>query len=293
MQHRLLNLQTSYIARLPDEVLLEIFERYYETTKHDVQYWEFHKRYDTFTLDPFCVIRLTHVCSRWRELAFRTPTLWNEVDMAWPDWMVPYISLAKHVPLELRNRIGVSNKKVVKCITSPDFSQQIRVIDLNFSYNDYSMSSLDRIPTSSLSQLRDFHLRLSDRRSQSEIGINMPSFVYHLPSSIHSLRMCGQYVFRDPLTLFSPALHTLELHLKHRTEFAQKIPIKDCIQALAKMHHLEELTLWDVFDDHHQDVTSEPRVMSHSVKKLNIKQRIDVCTVFLCQIEFLSLSSIF
>ena len=72
VQHRLLNLQTSYIARLPDEVLLEIFERYYETTKHGVQYWEFHERYDTFALDPFCVIRLTHVCSRLRELAFRT-----------------------------------------------------------------------------------------------------------------------------------------------------------------------------------------------------------------------------
>ena len=36
MQHRLLNLQTPYIARLPDEVLLEIFERYYEITKYDM-----------------------------------------------------------------------------------------------------------------------------------------------------------------------------------------------------------------------------------------------------------------
>ena len=37
MQYRLLNLQTPYIARLPDEVLSEMFERYYEITKYDVE----------------------------------------------------------------------------------------------------------------------------------------------------------------------------------------------------------------------------------------------------------------
>ena len=127
--------------------------------------------------------------------------------MAWPDWMVPYISLSKYVPLELRHRIGISNKTLVEYITSPDSSQQVRVIDLDLS--DNSVSSLDKIPASSLSQLRDVHLKTPDR----DLQVDIHSFIYRLPDSIRSLRMRGPYVLQNPLTLFLPTLHTLELHI--------------------------------------------------------------------------------
>ena len=104
-KYRLLNLLRPAIARSPDELLLEIFGRHTNSANPDrwgwKWVWDLHVDHEPSFPDPFLIIHLSHVCHHWRDLVLHTPTLWNEVDVTWPDWRADFLPYSKDVPLEL------------------------------------------------------------------------------------------------------------------------------------------------------------------------------------------------
>ena len=269
VQYRLLNLLQPIIARLPDDLLVIIFEAYYEATKHS------HSS-SCYDIDPFCVIHLTHICHRWRNLVHDSPTVWNEVDLAWPEWRVNYLPYSRTMPLAVR-LIDHQPRGLVDHITSSRFAQPIGRITIDQRFDD-NAAFLTKIPVSSLSQLRSLDLTLC------ALNTEMCSFLAQLPDSIRTLKVQMFHSIQKPLSFFIPMLRSLKL------DFCPlKMPMEDCIQGLSQMHHLEELALYNVFDESKQ-VTS--RVMLNTLKKLDLTQEIGSCTIFLHHVHFTTLTSI-
>ncbi|KAI0782810.1 hypothetical protein C8Q75DRAFT_786213 [Abortiporus biennis] len=97
MQYRLNEL--TLVARLPPELLSEIFQCYVTTTLVDWRPYQ-----------PYRWIRLTHVCHHWRNVALRSPRLWADIAMTSNlEWMKELISRSCQVPLNLtmaRSELG-------------------------------------------------------------------------------------------------------------------------------------------------------------------------------------------
>ena len=277
-KYRLLNLLHPAIARLPDELLLEIFD----VANHDRWGWDLHGDREPSFLDPFLAIHLSHVCHHWRDLVFHTPTLWNEVDVTWPDWRADFLPYSKDVPLDLYCNSRPYSRRILDYLTSPQFAQPIGTIRVTLGFSN-GAGFLTKIPASSLSRLQAFTLNEHD---EDIIHRCIPSFIYNLPDSIRSLKIYGNVWIQRPLSLFIPALHILELHLGDD----QYLPMDECIQALSRMHHLRELILWDVFATGDPSVTSQ-MVLSH-LRGLGVSGGIGPCTVFLEHVDSSSLTSI-
>ena len=80
------------VARLPTELLLLIFEEWACECYTDVQ-----KTQPTFR--PYAWIRCTHVCKRWREVAFSCPCLWRRIVPASPEWTQELLTRSKQTAL--------------------------------------------------------------------------------------------------------------------------------------------------------------------------------------------------
>ena len=268
------------ITRLPNELLLEIFEIYYMLTKYTLLYCVQVLRPGP-KIDPFTLIRLTHVCHHWRDVVLHSPTLWTDVDINWPSWRFQFIphEPESQVPLEVYGGLFESWTAFADFISSP-FCQQIAVIDIDIKYGGSVCRYLSDIPTSLLSRLQTFHLNFGRNDK------NFPALCYHLPNTIRSVKIDGfDEIIERPLSLFMPTLHTLELRLSYHGG----IPMDDCICALNKMHHLKELGLTNVFDDQRLG-NATSRITLSRLEKVKISDDLKICSAFLEHLDSVSIT---
>lgn len=101
------------IARLPDELLAEIFMIYAAVFKADLadsqraaghtatRYLLQHPTVIRRTESQYAWIRVTHICHRWREVALGFPRLWTHIDCRRPDMTAEWLLRSKAAPLHV------------------------------------------------------------------------------------------------------------------------------------------------------------------------------------------------
>ncbi|KAK7678570.1 hypothetical protein QCA50_018442 [Cerrena zonata] len=257
------------ISQLPDETLLEIFTAYCSQES------------ETYIIEPFCAVRLTHICSRWRAVAIACPTLWNVIDLTWPAWTIDVIPRSKEAPLTVAFRGTFLRREPTRCIIEHILSTRShQIVSFRMKLFCVTTSWLDEIPTSSMTALKTL-----------VIGGFHPIFARGLHNSIQHIQVhsnWGQLV--EPLLLlFRPNLHTLDLSLPD-TESGQ-LSWRDCIRALGAMHFLRRLFFKNVFNGGLD--TREPiaRITLPLLIELSIKADIAACTMFIDHIGTPSLTT--
>ncbi|KAG2757829.1 hypothetical protein P692DRAFT_20948367 [Suillus brevipes Sb2] len=91
------------ISRLPDEILLMIFKHIEEETRLTAQDIDDGRTISNDTGDdvPAC-LAVTHVCSHWRKIALKCPSLWNLISTTSTFWLDIMLERSQKVPLVVK-----------------------------------------------------------------------------------------------------------------------------------------------------------------------------------------------
>ena len=274
-EKRLLN-DFQPINQLPTEVLLRIFSCYLDAMKGSSA---------DYSINPFCNIHLTHVCSHWKAVVIECPLFWNEVDIEWPSWRFEHISRSKDAPLRVFFSDIWGNipekKELIRSMLSQYAS---RIETAVFRIYASSVGRLSEMSLMRMSRLKNFQLslRIGDKAQ-------IPDFIYDLPYTLNSIRIQGSWIITNPSSLFRPNLHTLNLQCHPRST---KLTMKQCLSALAQMHYLRNLSLVNVWNKH-SALGTLPQVTLPRLDALRIEKHSSIlCSFFLEHIETTSLTSI-
>ncbi|KAF7313066.1 AAAP amino acid permease [Mycena kentingensis (nom. inval.)] len=127
---------TAPIRRLPEDVLLEIFEFCIVLDRTSgYQATDGGSATTYFTLDALrCPVLLTHVCAHWRSVALRTPSLWDEIIFKtrgmWSEFHALKVILARSQ--QRRLRVTVTSRKehdYPEFEFASDRSEEVEVLD--------------------------------------------------------------------------------------------------------------------------------------------------------------------
>ncbi|KAJ8475010.1 hypothetical protein ONZ51_g6843 [Trametes cubensis] len=106
------------VARLPDDVLCELFRLIYDALQHENAF------YPDF-------VRLLHVCRRWRLIALSMPTLWREVHTnGHPDRLLFFLTHSADLPKDIHIETALFPAQGLSLLTP--FLPIIRLLDLSF-----------------------------------------------------------------------------------------------------------------------------------------------------------------
>lgn len=82
-------------ARLPPEVLAQIFAAYIHASHDPEEYAGYHRH------PPYAWLKIAHVCHYWREVAIQTPSLWSYITLTRLECVKEMIMRSKEAPLSI------------------------------------------------------------------------------------------------------------------------------------------------------------------------------------------------
>ncbi|KAK7691159.1 hypothetical protein QCA50_006262 [Cerrena zonata] len=220
------------IGKIPMDVLLIIFMFYIQDTLPE----------NAKRRNPFNIVRLTHVCSRWRVVATETATLWTFIDLGWPAWTIALIPRSVLAPLSVvfSSYSPVENYPT-KSLTKYIFKHHPRrIASLKISAPHNIFTWLDIFIPLFLPSLRVLQLVCAYGEAST------PRFAGNLPTNLQYFRLMGnlKWKIESPPLLSHSTLETLSLRLNTPDS---RLQMGDILRALDNMPLLKQLHLHTAF----------------------------------------------
>ncbi|KAI0741685.1 hypothetical protein C8Q80DRAFT_1195661 [Daedaleopsis nitida] len=204
---RRLNTHTE-IARLPAEILSEVFLHICRHTYETQQDMLFNATSDTYYLriSPASWIVVAHICHAWREIALSTPRLWSYIVGTQQAYLNELVARSKKAPLHITAAFPLYTPSDgrLQALEQIVTSHTSRLVELYLS--------------ASLPMIRDICQKLCDTASAPLLR----SLVLCEPLSHHSWNTDSPHILRSLSPQALPALHTLD---SRRLKFAWDEPI--------------------------------------------------------------------
>ncbi|TFK50603.1 hypothetical protein OE88DRAFT_1661108 [Heliocybe sulcata] len=252
------------IARLPPEVLAEIFAAY--ICAHGQP--EVPIRLSSGPHQPYAWLVITHVCHHWRTVALGTPSLWTEVYLTQPECVQMMLTRSKQVPLSIllpRNPLRQNHRLTLEHALAQ--LHRIRRLDLSVSFAD--LEKLDSARLGDPIQLRElvlarlFHMnekpsgtlllpiisRLATARLQSLLIYNLPLIAFRelLMPTLTSLSLSNCSPSIDVMCILKVLQTMPKLRLLHLTSvLASSGLLSRDARYTADLPHLEHVTVSDM-----------------------------------------------
>ncbi|EIN04195.1 hypothetical protein PUNSTDRAFT_138921 [Punctularia strigosozonata HHB-11173 SS5] len=214
------------ISRLPPEVLLRIFVDVRKATERLSPQW----------------IKLTHVCSFWRDVALSSAILWNSPDLLYPELAEETVRRSRGTTLRImHSKKKVFNPPRLLGISSLETSAPITSIDLT-GVEGRDIAILLNARHGQLSQLREIAVEVTGA-TEAQLH-NVLTDDYPCLQSIQ-LRRC-HLEWTSALVNTTTCLHTIDVHSPHRGILGRKpfSSVLTVLQLQTRLVHLDlELTL--------------------------------------------------
>lgn len=258
------------VARLPPEVLMEIFQQCKGHWAKDATSWMF----------------TSHVCRQWRTIALNCPTLWNHIRLTakW-ECIEEFMKRSKHVPLIVQQAVTPTQE------TEQFFANRMeRIESLKLTVWHRWDDAQDSVGDAPL--LRRLWLNSQDEpasfREDAHNAFSKKILYGNAAPRLEELKLTSIAV--DWRILRHSNLRDLRI-LRH--EHAPSNTLSDILSALAAMPLLEVLVLHNALGQHVQppDPANRP-VALRNLRSVAIAAETFVCAHFLDRLDFPSHASV-
>ncbi|CAL1716441.1 unnamed protein product [Somion occarium] len=258
------------IGMLPPELLVQIFEI---------------DRRCSSSFDKYNWVRLTHVCSHWRAVAHKTPTLWSLVIISRPIWAKKMLERSTQAPLEVDWE--KSSSSWTRWTDSLAFAKRLftsnsyRIVVLRVCMGVKDYAEVQASIPSFFPILRDVSVTVWSLVSGATVEI--PTWPLQSPSIKH-ISFWGHW---GRLALSAFAFHDALESLSFGSLSSCGIidfQLQSVLSALTGAPSLRRLTLLDIFGDATQDLSHLPSVHLPRLDSLHIRDPLECCVWLIKQV---------
>ena len=238
---------------------------------------------------PWEGVRLTHVCSRWRDVAISCPTLWDIVDLGWPAWAKELVERSQEAPLTVVYTPGLkklrsgntSNRRFVRYVLS---GCAHRIVRLHLCTTREQHRWFANFFPSFMPALRV--LILSNLSLDTEPNPRLPPFLLKLPA-ISLIQVDGPWTADNPISLFHASLETLQIKTFRPNVAITWAELYIALQRMSRLKYFSSRLLIE-YPTVHVRIPDRPIVLP-ALTHLAFSSDAAVCSHFIESFQFPSL----
>lgn len=215
-------------------------------------------------------IRCTHVCHAWREIALNSPTLWSDIDDAFPKWAEQMLARSKMADLKVNFKLSYDRMQwATRSTTQAVLANAFRIQDLSIQVEEGTHRAIFPYLPKSAPRLQSLNIRVNGWPTAPRSTSTLPKESFLQTERLKSLEISGCVLDWAHHLARKNTLTVLRLR---DSPNISSIPADQFIDIFAQLGSLETLELASAFPivEAPLDVHSRPRVRLQLLQELTL-----------------------